>query len=139
MYKRQAVGPEIQLLLDVHTRLDTAHAVQLCRDLEEFKPYFLEDLLRSENQGGYRNLRRQVNVPIAAGEQWASKWSFRQVIEEDLIDYARIDLCLSLIHSSEPTRLRRISYAVMPLCSSHLAQRAYLDKAALFLFEDSPL
>ena len=35
-----------------------------------------------------------MNLPIAAGEQWASKWPFREVIEEDLIDYARIDLCI---------------------------------------------
>ena len=91
---REAVGPDIQLCLDVHTRLDTAHVVQMCKDLEEFKPYFIEDPLRSENQGSYRNLRRQVNLPIAAGEQWVSKWAFRQVIEEELIDYARMDLCI---------------------------------------------
>jgi galactonate dehydratase len=35
-----------------------------------------------------------VSLPIAAGEQWASKWAFRQVIEEELINYARIDLCI---------------------------------------------
>jgi L-alanine-DL-glutamate epimerase-like enolase superfamily enzyme len=91
---REAVGPDIQMTFDAHTRLDTAHVVQMCKELEEFKPFFIEDPLRSENQGSYRNLRRQVNLPIAAGEQWASKWSFREVIEEDLIDYARIDLCI---------------------------------------------
>ena len=35
---REAVGPDIQILLDAHTRLDTAHTVQMCKDLEEFKP-----------------------------------------------------------------------------------------------------
>jgi L-alanine-DL-glutamate epimerase-like enolase superfamily enzyme len=91
---REAVGPDIQLLFDVHTRLEPAHAVQMCKELEQFKPFFIEDPIRSENPGSYRNLRRQVNLPIAAGEQWASKWPFREVIEEDLIDYARIDLCI---------------------------------------------
>ena len=91
---RDAVGWEVQLLLDVHTRLDPALTVQMCRELEEFKPYFIEDPARSENPGTYRNLRRQLNLPIAAGEQWGSIWPFRQVIEEDLIDYARIDLCI---------------------------------------------
>ena len=91
---RDAVGPEIQICLDVHTRLDTAHVVQMCKELEKFKPYFIEDPIRSENPGSYRNLRRQMNVPIAAGEQWVSKWNFREVIEEELIDYARIDLCI---------------------------------------------
>ncbi len=91
---RDAVGPDIQICFDVHTRLDTAHVVQMCKDLEEFKPFFIEDPIRSENPGSYRNLRRQLHLPIAAGEQWASKWPFREVIEEDLIDYARIDLCI---------------------------------------------
>ena len=36
--------------------------VQMCKDLEEFKPYFIEDLLRSENPASYRNLRNQVNA-----------------------------------------------------------------------------
>ncbi len=91
---RDAVGPDIQMTFDVHTRLDTAHVVQMCKEMEQFKPFFIEDPIRSENQGSYRNLRRQINLPIAAGEQWASKWPFREVIEEDLIDYARIDLCI---------------------------------------------
>ena len=91
---RQAVGSEIQLCFDVHTQLEIPQVVQMCRDLEEFNPYFIEDPLRSENTGSYRNLRQQVNLPLAAGEQWASKWAFREVIEQDLIDYARIDLCI---------------------------------------------
>src|SRR5207248_2655349 len=41
-----------------------------------------------------RELRHHVNVPIAAGEQYATKWPFRQLIEEDLIDYARVDVCI---------------------------------------------
>ena len=91
---RQAVGPDIQICFDVHTRLDTAHAISLCRELVPFKPFFIEDPLRAENPGSYRTIARHVHLPIAAGEQWASKWSFREVIEEELISYARIDLCI---------------------------------------------
>ena len=91
---REAVGPDIQICFDVHTQLELPQVVQMCKLMEEFNPFFIEDPVRSENQGSYRNLRRQVNLPIAAGEQWASKWPFREVIEEDLIDYARIDLCI---------------------------------------------
>ena len=90
---REAVGPDIQICLDVHTRLDTTHVISLCKDLEEYKPFFIEDPLRSENPASYRTLARHVSLPIAAGEQWASKWSFREVIEEELISYARVDVC----------------------------------------------
>ena len=106
---RAAVGYDIQLCLDLHTRLDTAHAVQLCKALEPYRPYFIEDPIRSENPASYRALARHVSLPIAAGEQWASKWPFREVIEEELISYARIDLCivgglteaLKITHSAE--------------------------------------
>jgi galactonate dehydratase len=91
---REAVGPDIQMTLDVHTRLDPAHVIAMCRDLEQFKPFFIEDPVRSENPATYRLVRQHVNLPIAAGEQWSSKWPFREVIENDLIDYARIDLCI---------------------------------------------
>ncbi len=91
---RNAVGPEIQICMDAHTRLDPTHVIAMCRDLQPFKPFFIEDAIRAENPASYRNIRRQTNVPLAAGEQWASKWPFREVIEEELIDYARIDLCI---------------------------------------------
>ena len=91
---REAVGPDIQLCFDIHTRLDTAHAVQMCRLLEPYRPFFLEDPLRSENPASYRTLARHTAAPIAAGEQWASKWAFREVIEDETINYARIDLCI---------------------------------------------
>ncbi len=91
---REAVGPNVQMCFDVHTRLDTAMVIQMCKALEPYRPYFIEDPLRSENPASYRTLARHVSLPIAAGEQWASKWPFREVIEEELISYARIDLCI---------------------------------------------
>ena len=89
---RRAVGDDIELCLDVHTRLGTAPAIDLCNRLEALRPFFVEDPLRSENPASYRTLDRHVNVPVAAGEQWASKWAFREVVEEELVRYARIDL-----------------------------------------------
>ena len=86
--------PDVGICLDVHTRLDPAHTIELCRRLEPYGLFFIEDPLRSENPGSYRSLAQHVHIPIAAGEQWASKWGFREVSEEELIAYARIDLCI---------------------------------------------
>jgi galactonate dehydratase len=68
--------------------------ISMCKALEPYRPFFIEDPIRSENPGSYRKLARHISLPIAAGEQWASKWPFREVIEEELISYARIDLCI---------------------------------------------
>jgi galactonate dehydratase len=91
---REAVGTEAEILVDVHTRLDPADAIRFCRQIEPYQPFFVEDPIRMENFDSYRKLARHVHVPLAAGEQYATKWEFRQQIEEDLIDYARIDLCI---------------------------------------------
>ncbi|GIS69846.1 MAG: hypothetical protein CM1200mP9_06670 [Gammaproteobacteria bacterium] len=91
---REAVGDDVGICLDVHTRLDTAHAIDLCTRLTPYKPFFVEDPIRSENRQSYRTLATHVSLPLAAGEQWSSKWDFREVIENELIRYARIDLCV---------------------------------------------
>lgn len=92
---REAVGDDVEILIDAHTRLDLPDAVRLCRKLEPYRPYFVEDPLRSEHQDAYGSLRPHSPVPIAAGEQFGSKWDFRRLIENEWIDYARIDLCIA--------------------------------------------
>jgi L-alanine-DL-glutamate epimerase-like enolase superfamily enzyme len=91
---REAVGDEIELCFDVHTRLDLPDALRICREVEAYRPFFIEDPLRSENPDSFKTLRPRTGVPLAAGEQFSSKWEFRQLIEEEWIDYARIDLCI---------------------------------------------
>jgi L-alanine-DL-glutamate epimerase-like enolase superfamily enzyme len=92
---REAIGDQIEIVFDVHTRLDLPDALWLCSEVEAFRPYFIEDPLRSENPDSFKTLRPRTRVPLAAGEQFSSKWEFRQLIEEEWIDYARIDLCIA--------------------------------------------
>ncbi|MCJ7548513.1 MAG: galactonate dehydratase [Anaerolineae bacterium] len=92
---REAVGDDIEICFDVHTRLDLPDALWLCQEAEAVRPFFVEDPLRSENPDSFKTLRTRTTVPLAAGEQFSSKWEFRQLIEEEWIDYARIDLCIA--------------------------------------------
>ncbi len=113
---RLALGDEPKLAMDVHTRLNLADSLWLCQAVEGCRPYFIEDPLRAENPQSYRQLRARTTVPLAAGEQYSSKWDFRQVIEEELIDYARVDLCVC----AGITEARKIAAA----CETH-----YIDLA----------
>jgi L-alanine-DL-glutamate epimerase-like enolase superfamily enzyme len=92
---RGELGPDVELCFDSHTRMSLPDAVRLCRGVEDYRPMFIEDPLRSEHAEGYRRLRDQSPVPLAAGEQFESKWRFRALIEEELVDYARIDMCIA--------------------------------------------
>lgn len=89
---REALGDDVELLVDVHTRLDPAEAAVFCREIEPARPYFVEDPLRSESMDAYRMLRARTGVPLAAGEQLTTVWEFRPLLEGDLVDHARVDL-----------------------------------------------
>ena len=91
---RESLGAEIELCYDAHTKLGFTDAVRLCRNVESFRPFFVEDPLRCENPELYANLRAQTATPLAAGEQYASKWIYKPVVEKRLIDFARIDVCI---------------------------------------------
>jgi galactonate dehydratase len=90
----EAVGPDVGVIIDAHTRLDPVDAVSLCRQLEPLNLFFVEDPVRCENAAAIGRLRQHTSVPIAMGEQYATKWEFREPIENDWIDYCRMDLCI---------------------------------------------
>jgi L-alanine-DL-glutamate epimerase-like enolase superfamily enzyme len=89
---REGVGKDGDWALDYHTRLDFPDAVRLSTLIEPLEPYFAEDLIRSENPEVYKELRAHVKVPIAVGEQFGTRWDINQLIEQRLIDYARVTL-----------------------------------------------
>ena len=89
---REAVGKDGDWAIDFHTRYDFPDAVRLCTLIEPLEPYFVEDLIRSENPGVYRQLRPQVKVPIAVGEHFGPRWDQNELIEGRLIDYARVSI-----------------------------------------------
>lgn len=89
---REGVGKDGDWSLDYHTRLDFPDAVRLSTLIEPLKPYFAEDLIRSENPEVYKELRAHVKVPIAVGEQFGARWDISPLIEQQLIDYSRVTL-----------------------------------------------
>ena len=91
---RDALGPEIEICVDFHQRTTPAYAIQLANALAPMRPFFIEDPVRAENPDQFAYLRQHISVPIATGEQLASKWDWRALIERDLMDYCRVDLCI---------------------------------------------
>jgi L-alanine-DL-glutamate epimerase-like enolase superfamily enzyme len=89
---REGVGKDGDWAIDYHTRLDMPDAIRLSTLIEDLEPYFCEDLVRSENPGIYKQLRPQVKVPIAVGEQFGYRWDTNELIENRLIDYTRVTL-----------------------------------------------
>lgn len=87
-----AVGGGGKWAIDLHTRFDLTDGLKICTALEDLEPYFIEDIVRSENPGVYKNVRAMTKVPIAVGEQFGDRWDTNELIESRLIDYTRFTL-----------------------------------------------
>ncbi len=90
---REAVGPDAQIIFEAHTRLNPPQAVELCNDLAPYRPFYVEDPIRSENPASFAHLRAHTDVALGTGEQLHDKWTFRELIERELVDYLRVDIC----------------------------------------------
>ncbi len=89
---RAEFGPEIELLHDVHERLTPIDAVQFAKDVEQFKLFFLEDVLAPEDNAWFRMIRQQCATPLAMGELYVNPREWQPVIAERLIDFIRIHI-----------------------------------------------
>ena len=102
---RKELGFDFHLLHDVHHRLTPIEAAELGKRLEDVSLFWLEDPTPAELQESFRIIRRHTTTPIAVGEVFNSIWDCQQLIEEQLIDYIRMDAA----HSGGLTHLRKIA------------------------------
>jgi mannonate dehydratase len=102
---RDALGWDVHLLHDIHHRLTPIEAGRLGKDLEPYRPFWLEDAVVAENQANFRLIRQHTTTPLAVGEVFNSIWDCKQLIEEQLIDYIRA----TVVHAGGITHLRRIA------------------------------
>jgi mannonate dehydratase len=89
---RGELGEEIELLHDVHERIPPIMGVQLAKDLEPYKLFFLEDVFSPEDNEYLRMLRAQCSTPIAMGELYVNPHEYVPVVRDRLIDFIRVHL-----------------------------------------------
>jgi L-alanine-DL-glutamate epimerase-like enolase superfamily enzyme len=75
------------------------------------EPYFVEDIIRSENTEIYRKVRNMTTVPIAVGEQFGDRWDINELVEDHLLDYSRV----TLPNAGGLSELRKIA----SMCETH--------------------
>ncbi len=89
-FVRSEVGNEIELVHDVHERLNPADAVLFAKDVEQYRLFFLEDLLAPEDLHWFERVRAQCATPLAMGELFNHPLEWRTLIEGRLIDFIRM-------------------------------------------------
>lgn len=80
---------QFHILHDIHSRLFPSQAIQLCKALEPYSPYWLEDVLAPNDSAWMSNLRQATPVPIAMGELYTNPADYRDLIVNRNIDFIR--------------------------------------------------
>lgn len=90
---REAIGPEIGLMVDANHAYTAASAIRIGRSLEKHNVLWFEEPVVPEDREGYRRVRDVIDVPVAGGECEYTRFGFRDLMLGQCIDIAQPDLC----------------------------------------------
>jgi len=91
---REAVGPEVDIIVEIHSFLGTNSAIQFGRLLEDMNVFYYEEPVHPMNADNMALIARSVKIPIATGERSYTRWGFREMFEKQALAVIQPDLCL---------------------------------------------
>jgi len=116
---REAVGNDVGIGIDFHGRVHKPMAKILAKEIEQYRPMFIEEPVLPENNEALREIAKQTHIPIATGERMYSRWDFKPLLEDGYVDVIQPDLS----HAGGITECKKIAsmaeaydVAVAPHC-----------------------
>ena len=89
---REAVGDDIELLIECHGRFNPYTAIEISRELAPFKPMLMEEPCPPDNFEAIAQVKRKSQVPISAGERVYTIYGFEDLFAKDAVDIAQPDM-----------------------------------------------
>ncbi len=89
---RDAVGKDVDLLIEGHGRFDTPTAITIAKELEQFKPMWFEEPVPPDNLDVLKNVKDKSPVPISAGERLYTRFDYRALFDKNAADYIQPDV-----------------------------------------------
>ena len=89
---RDAVGPDSEILIEMHGRFNPATAVEIARELEPFKPSWIEEPVPPENLAALKKVAEKVSIPVATGERLHTRYDYRTLFELQAADIIQPDI-----------------------------------------------
>ena len=102
---RDAVGPEVDIMIDLHGRTTPEMGIQYAHVLAPYRPFFLEEPCPPEDTAGLARVTRATSVPIATGERRVTRHEFRPLLEAEACAVIQPDVC----HCGGLFELRKIA------------------------------
>lgn len=133
---RDAVGPEVDLLIDVHRRLAPVVATRVARRIEEFAPFWYEEPVSSRSVAALAEVRRDISLPVVTGEELYRKEEFLTVFENHAADIINPDVAscgglLELMEIAAIAEANLVSVAPHNYNSTTVALAATLQACAV--------
>lgn len=88
---RDGAGPDYELMFDGVMTWDQNYALQLCRRLTILEPLWIEEAVASNQLEGFRRLKRETGVALAAGEHLYTRWDVKPYLEDGVLDFLQCD------------------------------------------------
>jgi galactonate dehydratase len=89
---RDAIGPDVDILIEVHGWLGPMSAIRIGKRLEEFRPFFYEEPVDPSNVEAMLRVKEHVNIPVASGERIYTRYGFRPFLEKQALDIIQPDI-----------------------------------------------
>ena len=102
---REAVGPDVDILLDAHGQFTPVMALDMAERLAELHPFFFEEATQPEDIDGLAWLSERVRIPLATGERLFTKYGFTSIIDRHLVNYIQPDI----VHCGGILELKKIA------------------------------
>jgi galactonate dehydratase len=109
---RDAVGADVDILIDCHGRLSPTAAVQMAEALEEFDIFFFEEPVLPEDPRSMAEVAAAISIPVATGERLFTKWGFRDVLALGAADVLQPDLahCGGILEARKIAAAAEVSF-----------------------------
>ncbi len=102
---RDAIGPNMEIGLDIRARIDPWSASRVAKELEPFNIAWMEEPILYDNVEAMAEFARSVNVPVSTGEQLYNRWEFRPLLATNTVRMIQPDIC----HCGGFTEIRKIA------------------------------
>ena len=90
---REAIGPDVELMMDANYKFNPVDARLLCRAVEDCNLVWFEEPLYQNDTRALADLRRHTRIPIAAGQNEGHRWRLRELIEHHAVDIVQPNCC----------------------------------------------
>jgi D-galactarolactone cycloisomerase len=92
---REAIGPHIDLMIDANNRWTAPEAIRFGQMVEKYNPFWFEEPVEADDFAGCAEVKRKLNIPIAAGENEFTRWGARDLITANAVDIVQCDTVLA--------------------------------------------